>query len=75
MPDSFEIDRISDAPTSGSSESEPQLLETIAPVETTELVATETLATVPVVTEPAPKGPNPFKALGLAPELVAAVND
>ncbi len=67
MSDSFEIDRTSDAHDvlqGTSSESESSILEAVVPVESTENAV-----------DTAPKAPNPFKALGLAPELVAAVND
>jgi len=72
MSDSFEIDRSSDAHDSlhsGSSESETAILEAAVPAETPEGVEGESA----VVNAPA--APNPFKALGLAPELVAACND
>jgi len=67
MSDSFEIDRTSDAHDVNqgtSSESESSILEAVVPLESTENAV-----------DAAPKAPNPFKALGLAPELVAAVND
>lgn len=71
MSDSFEIDRTSDAHDahhSVSSESETAILEPVVPVESNET------SLAPVAAK-APAAPNPFKALGLAPELVAACND
>ena len=72
MSDSFEIDRTSDAHDalhSVSSESETAILEAAVPSETSEGLESEATSTH------APAAPNPFKALGLAPELVAACND
>jgi len=70
MSDSFEIDRTSDALHNGSSESESLILEAVVPVDVTENAPTEVAPA-----EATPKAPNPFKALGLAPELLAAVHD
>jgi superfamily II DNA/RNA helicase len=77
MSDSFEIDRPSDdhdAPNSAASESGTAILEAIEPAEVSEGLEREAPAAAAPVAA-APPAPNPFKALGLAPELVAACND
>ncbi len=68
MSDSFEIDRTSDAHDalhSASSESDTAILEASVPAESADNTVAENAAPLP----------NPFKALGLAPELIAACHD